>query len=487
MTITLIYDDTVAVPPDIATLTGLDHFGRLLYRKKTLASHVFAAADAAVDEVVYLQNRSDLNALKANLAFPPPDSRYIYFPANIAVAQSLDSLAIFFRKIALSSRDLVLTVSTAPRWTGIFLVRNARMLEIVNLASTHHIGEVTSRNFADIAAIENAGLFVDLNDYSSFLEFITSHFQVRYFNEIDYDRFTVKKSSKDKEKIRREYLYFKNLPEAMQVFFVQPFDFVEEADGASYKMERLNVPDVAIQWVHNSFSTEDFDRLLARLFNFLVSRPRKSVSRQSAEDEHRRLYLQKVEERVVALKTLPVFATLDGLLASATSFGGVDRLFQRYAALYAKLTRGARASELCISHGDLCFSNILYDKRTQLLKLIDPRGGVSADELFMDPYYDAAKLSHSILGGYDFINSGHFTTQIDNDLHLNLHLAGPDQNDKQAAFRAAVEAAGFAIDLLRLYETSLFISMLPLHADDPGKLIAFALTASAILGDLERG
>ncbi len=486
MTITLVYDDTVGVPPDITTLTGLDHFGPLFYRKKTLASHVFATAETVVDEIVHLRGPGDLAALKTRLAFPPPDSRYIYFPANIAPGQSFDLVSIFFQKIALSSRDLALTVGTAPRWTGIFLVGADRMREIANRDSTRIIGDVASHNFANVAAVENRGLFVDLADYTNFLEFITSHFQVRHFNDIGYDRFTVRKSSRDKEKIRREYSFYKCLPESMQVFFVQAFDFAEAGISASYKMERLNVPDVAMQWVHDAFSKDEFDRLLERLFNFLGSRVRKTVLREIAEEEHRRLYLYKVEERVQALKALPLFTRLDGLLAGATPFGGIDRLFERYASLLARLARGGRTAELSVSHGDLCFSNILYDKRTQLLKLIDPRGAASVDELFMDPYYDLAKLSHSILGGYDFINNGHFTAEIDNDLRLKLSLAGSDRGDKQAAFRAAVAAAGFRIDLVRLYEASLFISMLPLHADDPGKLVAFALTASAILEDLER-
>ena len=47
-----------------------------------------------------------------------------------------------------------------------------------------------------------------------------------------------------------------------------------------------------------------------------------------------------------------------------------------------------------------------------LLKLIDSKGGTEREQLWMDPYYDLAKLSHSICGGYDFLNSGLFDIKI---------------------------------------------------------------------------
>jgi hypothetical protein len=486
VTITLVYDDTVVVPPDIVSLTGLSRFGRIWYRKKALATHVFAAAEGAVDEVVHLRTRDDVVAFTSRLSFPLPESRYIYYPANIAPRQDFEQARVFFHKVAYSNLEVALTVPSPDGWTGIFLVGANRMREIAKADAIGVFGIAASRCLVGVAAVENNNIFVDLARYTSFLEFITSHFQARHFNEIGYDRFTVKKSSHDKKKMRREYGYYGMIPEAMRPFFVQAFDFEEASDSASYKMERLNIPDVALQWVHDAFDQDEFQQLLDRLFHFVDSRIRRSAAGGLAEEQHRELYLTKVEERIALLKTLPIYPRLDGVLSGGTKFANVDALFKRYIKLLNKLSRGNRTQAFCVSHGDLCFSNILYDKRTQLMKLIDPRGAEVENEMFMDPYYDLAKLSHSILGNYDYINSGYFSTHIGHDLGLELKISGSAQSSKQAAFRVAVTESGFSLDAVRLYEASLFISMLPLHADEPDKLVAFALTADAILRELEQ-
>ena len=58
-----------------------------------------------------------------------------------------------------------------------------------------------------------------------------------------------------------------------------------------------------------------------------------------------------------------------------------------------------------ILHGDFCFSNILYDSRSQKIKVIDPRGINYNKEMtiYGDQKYDFAKLTHSLIGLYDFI------------------------------------------------------------------------------------
>jgi hypothetical protein len=119
------------------------------------------------------------------------------------------------------------------------------------------------------------------------------------------------------------------------------------------------------------------------------------------------------------------------------------------------------------------------------MKLIDPRGVDTAEDLFTDRYYDIAKLSHSILGGYDYINNGLFTISVARDLRLVLDVEQRDQSEEQNLFRQKLAEHDFDERLTRLYEASLFLSMLPLHADVPSKVAALALTADRILQELE--
>ena len=161
--------------------------------------------------------------------------------------------------------------------------------------------------------------------------------------------------------------------------------------------------------------------------------------------------------------------------------GGIDKLLARYRAAFAAARSRFPLAELVVGHGDLCFSNMLYSKSTQLLRFIDPRGALVEDDLYTDPYYDVAKLSHSIQGGYDFINGGRFGIEMDTDLSMHLQTDESDRQWARAAFHEVLRRHGFDPELVRLCEASLFISMLPLHIDIPKKVLAFVLNAASIL------
>ena len=125
-----------------------------------------------------------------------------------------------------------------------------------------------------------------------------------------------------------------------------------------------------------------------------------------------------------------------------------------------------------VLHGDFCFSNILYDFRSNRVKTIDPRGATpdGTHTLYGDVRYDIAKLSHSILGMYDWIIAGYYEVDINgNQIHLEL---GAERNKKhsliQQRYVQLVEQE-FGINEITLMamQIQLFLSMLPLHQDDP--------------------
>jgi hypothetical protein len=178
---------------------------------------------------------------------------------------------------------------------------------------------------------------------------------------------------------------------------------------------------------------------------------------------------------------------VDALVERCTPYGSLEGLSARWHALEEKLRRRRGPAVLAFTHGDLCFSNILYDKRVRQIKFIDPRGATTTDEMFSHPYYDAAKLSHSVLGGYDFINQNLFELCFGGDLKLKLEPAQPDLSAHKGRFIECMEGLGFDPALMRLYEASLFLSMLPLHTDVPKKALAFAINAGMILDELEGG
>ena len=198
------------------------------------------------------------------------------------------------------------------------------------------------------------------------------------------------------------------------------------------------------------------------------------------------LYLQKIDERVRLLKQCKEYRNLSDILRTGTEVGSIDHIIERYKSLY-NIIRSRREKEKSISvigHGDLCFSNMLFNKETSLLKLIDPKGAVIEEQLWTDPYYDVAKLSHSICGRYDFFNNGLFSISINKNLQFDLEISF-DNKEHISIFKAFCKNNGFDYTLVRLYEASLFLSMLPLHMDNPLKVLGFVLNAVDILNEVE--
>jgi hypothetical protein len=136
-----------------------------------------------------------------------------------------------------------------------------------------------------------------------------------------------------------------------------------------------------------------------------------------------------------------------------------------------------------VVHGDLCFSNILYDSRSNALKVLDPRGINASSEfaIFGDLRYDVAKYMHSVMGLYDHIVGGLFTLSEPEPLHfqLDIHLEG-SQVLVQNWFRDHVKLLGLPSAAVLPLVVLLFISMLPLHGDHAARQRALLANALRI-------
>jgi hypothetical protein len=290
------------------------------------------------------------------------------------------------------------------------------------------------------------------------------------------------KFSADVAKVRAEHDFYHALPERMRPWFVMPYDLTETAEGASYSMERLLMLDMGQQWINGAVDLPFLEHFLEDALRFLDERERRPCDAATARAHFESLYVDKVRQRLGALDRERV-AQLDEMLRAGTSFGSLREIEELYFDLLAPFGAALPDYE-CVGHGDLCFSNILYDQRIRLFKLIDPKGASSLEAAYTDPLYDYAKLSHSILGGYDFIVNDLYEVAVGRDLTLRLHTADGDFEPFAASFVEALESRELDVARIRLYEASLFLSMLPLHRDRPRDLLAFVLVAAHILGEI---
>ncbi|MCR5000479.1 MAG: aminoglycoside phosphotransferase family protein, partial [Lachnospiraceae bacterium] len=327
--------------------------------------------------------------------------------------------------------------------------------------------------------------FTALSDVSNFRRFITSGFDARFFNALRGDEYTVIKSSENVDKLRREYTYFTLVPPEMKQWYATVFNYREDDSSASYSMERYHMTDLALRYVHGAIGEEEFRNIMEMLFHFIAIRKRRSVSDDDYKAAARKLYIDKVDERIASLKTLEGYEEIASYIKLGTDYNDIDEIVDRYKAIYEKKTGEYRLAAVeAVAHGDLCFSNILYNHDARLLKLIDPKGAMDEDGLYMDPYYDLAKLSHSICGSYDYFNSDQYEITVGPDMKLSLKV--DSDNEKYIKiFNEYLIKAGADPKLIRLYEASLFLSMLPLHIDRKKKVLGFILNAINILKEIE--
>jgi len=68
-----------------------------------------------------------------------------------------------------------------------------------------------------------------------------------------------------------------------------------------------------------------------------------------------------------------------------------------------------------------------------------------------------------------------------------LNFNGAMNHDYEKLFAAFIDSLGYDLNLVRMVESSLFISMLPLHTDDTRKVFMLALRASELLSNILKG
>jgi len=158
----------------------------------------------------------------------------------------------------------------------------------------------------------------------------------------------------------------------------------------------------------------------------------------------------------------------------------------RRAAIEADLRRLCQTEFETLVHGDLCFSNILFDPGSTLVRLIDPRGEFIDRSCYGDYRYDLAKLLHSVHGRYDFILHDLFGLKIRDETIVEMHTIEDETILQIQAdlFELVREAAGADFRDVVLLEALLFISMIPLHGEDVPRQRAFYLTGLNILSEI---
>ena len=131
-------------------------------------------------------------------------------------------------------------------------------------------------------------------------------------------------------------------------------------------------------------------------------------------------------------------------------------------------------------HGDFCFNNILIDPYSLSIKLIDPKASNTSGNQyigFVPKNYDLAKLNHSFVGLYDSVVANMFTLHVIGKNKFKFDIFYPDKFIfiKDIFQEVFFENNQDLIREINQITSSLFLSMLPLHAEDPKRVLVLAM------------
>lgn len=306
----------------------------------------------------------------------------------------------------------------------------------------------------------------------------------RVFNSLKMSARSVVKTSDKADRIEAESSWYETVPPALRIHLPQYLGRQNTAGRAGYALEFLYMAPLSDLFVFGGLPREVWRRIFGSCAEFLAEAAtfRAPPPLPPVMD----MYLPKTMARL-------------GELARQTGLD-LDREWTCNGARLPSLSEIARLAaaeipepspaHLSVVHGDSCFSNILYDFRSQSVRLIDPRGQDAAGHptIWGDNRYDLAKLYHSAHGLYDMIVAGYHDTAMPSSHTVEIVMPRRKATEEAQAAFDEVFMHGFIDDLrcIRAITVHLFLSMLPLHSDSPARqtaLLANALRMFQVLQD----
>jgi dTDP-glucose pyrophosphorylase len=320
------------------------------------------------------------------------------------------------------------------------------------------------------------------------LDFLTSSrrrlLQARSFNAVQIDelRGTITKRSEHKAKFLNEINYYRLVPRDLATFFPRLVDFSLAPKDLFLTLEYYGYPTLSEVWVFEEFESKYWESVFQTLRRIFACFENYSaeLSSKATFDFYWNKTLDRLKSFAEQHRDFARLTQANHLELNGKLLAGWPKIQKEVEARVKKLSAKPRGQ---IIHGDLCFTNILYDPVSRLFKFIDPRGSFGESGIYGDGRYDIAKLLHSLDGGYDFLIHDMFVLERD-DARLKLQQFFPAARGAVLEAFQKIFAKDYPMREVRLLEGLLFLSMCPLHDGHPSRQTAMFATGLRILNEL---
>jgi dTDP-glucose pyrophosphorylase len=317
----------------------------------------------------------------------------------------------------------------------------------------------TAQEWLDVGHLEN---------YFSTKQFVL---KTRYFNRLQFDDSgeNVIKTSTNNEKLVNEINWYKQIPDEILDLVPKISDYSVQKNPF-IKLEYIKHPTLSELWLYGEFSSNFWKEIINDLF--IIIQKFKKHNHHVTKQEYNSIYFQKTQDRINELiKDNEIFKEVfeqDFIFINSKKQKNWKLMKDQ---INEKINIMFNEEDNCLIHGDLYFSNILYDSEKRNFKLIDPRGkwgqGIAGDIK-----YDIAKIRHSVVGGFDTITNGLYSANHEgpNKIEYNIFVSKNNQTIRNELDN--IIKRNWKLDEIKMIEGLLFISMLPLHSDNLERQLA---------------
>ncbi len=326
-----------------------------------------------------------------------------------------------------------------------------------------------------------------LKDYNMTL---ANNISGRSFNKFKLDEYGVLTKESSYLKLKTEIDWIKQIAQKGYGFLMPNFygEKIQNRNGeevVSYKIEYVNGKTLTEYFNYYQISAENwcyiFDRLINTMSILWNNKPNKEYD---IYKNAKYMYLDKTLERINKWDRKDILEQ-KYIYSNGEKLLGFYPVFDK---LKTKINKLIKNSEKYVSiiHGDPCFSNVIFFPETGSFKLIDPRGNFGEDGIYGDKRYDVAKFRHNYHGLYDNIVLNLFKLKELSSSEFEYDFFSKDILPP-SIFDEILKKYGFDLNEIELIEGLLFISMIPLHANNKKAQIMFYITGLKCLNNQLKG
>lgn len=381
------------------------------------------------------------------------------------------------------------SLAVSDVFVGAFNIRNpALFLKELRRTKRRHIKDV-SKFYSALHGylsrrdykIQKAPTWLDFGHVENYHRARRCSSIARSFNSLEFNDYrpTVTKTSSHADKLRNEIKWYLDLPRDFKCYAPQVINY--DLKKPAVELEYYGYPTLAELFTTAGHGLEIWWPIIQSI-NKILQEMRHYSSKTPAPQRREilsEMYIEKTRQRIAELDSHPV---LGALANESLSING-KRLpsLKSFTKVLPKICKAAgilHSPGFTLIHGDLCFSNILFDTRMRLAKLIDPRGSFGKPGIYGDPRYDLAKILHSTEGKYDLVKSNQFFAIVEGD-SINYSLYTKPIQETAAKFFREVLSGSFKDEFneASLIESLLFASLISLHNESLHHQIAFLAIA----------